>query len=147
MSKVLFSNLGDKTSDKIFSVVLIAVLIVGGYFGIKFLISRIKNTMLSTREELNTEMSKGGKLSYSDSQFVVFADKLYLSMKGVGTDEETIFAVFNSMNTKADVLKLVIAFGVRDNESLSQWISGDLSFSDISKINKILTTKGIDYNF
>ncbi|MCL2132291.1 MAG: hypothetical protein FWH36_07570 [Lentimicrobiaceae bacterium] len=67
-------------------------------------------------------------------------------MKGLGTDTSAVYAVFNAMNNKADVLKLVSAFGIRDNEDLGQFMGGETLLS-VSKINTTLATKGIDYQF
>jgi hypothetical protein len=116
------------------------------------------------------ELGKQGIVpSYGQSQYESFVLKLVLAMDGCGTDEQSIFNVFEAMKNKADVLKLISVFGVRfyqpcaatspisyskwlyDNESfgggLSTWLEYDLTNSEIQKINAILSKKSIDFKF
>lgn len=116
------------------------------------------------------ELSKQGVVpSYGQSQYESFVLKLVLAMDGCGTDEESVYRVFEAMKNKADVLSLIKTFGVRfyqpcaasspisytkwlyDNESfgggLSTWLSYDLTGSEIQKINAILSKKTIDFKF
>lgn len=86
-------------------------------------------------------------LSYNEADYTVFANKLYSAMKGLGTDEDAIFSVFQLMNTESDVRQLINAFGTKKGETLSQWLLGDLSTADIAKINGILAYNGINYRF
>lgn len=86
-------------------------------------------------------------LSYNEADYTVFANKLYAAMKGLGTDEDAIFSVFQLMNTESDVRQLINAFGTKKGETLSQWLLGDLSTADIAKINGILAYNGINYRF
>ena len=63
------------------------------------------------------------------------------------------------MKTRDDVLSLVDAFGQRKSQeawfgmaggqmlTLPQWISEDMSASEIAKINNILSGKNINYRF
>lgn len=107
--------------------------------------------------------------SYGQSQYESFCLKLVLSMDGCGSDEQSIYNVFEAMKNKADVLTLIKTFGVRfyqpcaasspisytkwlyDNESfgggLSTWLSYDLTDGEIQKINSILSKKSIDFKF
>lgn len=116
------------------------------------------------------DLSKQGVVeSYGRSQYESYVLKLVLAMDGCGSDEQSIFNVFEAMKNKADVLKLIEVFGVRfyqpcaatspisytrwlyDNESfggsLSSWLEYDLTNSEIAKINAILSKKGIDFKF
>jgi len=151
-------NIIDKTEGVIsnpkralaFGIVCLVIVILFFVFKnqITNLIQKIK-LKNNANQELNEEIAGGGNLSYTQSQFVSFANKLYDSMKGLGTDRDTIRYVFNCMQTKADVLKLVQVFGVRDGETLSQWLKGDSWWfkNIIKEINQILSKKGIDYQF
>ena len=49
--------------------------------------------------------------------------------------------------TEATFIKLIAKFGVQKDENLSQWLRGDLNYSEINKVNNLLKTKGIDYTF
>jgi len=131
---------------------IICLVIVALFFILKNqitnLIQKLKNKA-DSNAELNEEISSGGSLSYTQAQYVSFANKLYDSMKGFGTNRDGIRYVFNSMNTKADVLKLIQVFGMRDGETLAQWLKGETWFfkNITGEINQILSSKGIDYRF
>lgn len=78
--------------------------------------------------------------SYTAAQYKAFADTMQGAMKGAGTwEEEDIEEVFNGMQHDLDVYLLIDAFGVRDEENLATWLSGD---GMTSRINNVLKTKG-----
>lgn len=107
--------------------------------------------------------------SYSQTQYVSFVSTLVEAMNDCGTNEEKIFNVFRAMNNKADVLKLISAFGVRYYQpcpgdqpisytlslfndkryggNLPTWLAYDLTSGEIKKINDILSKKGINFKF
>jgi hypothetical protein len=145
-SKSMFSFLGGSVKEQIFSLVLILLLCVVAYFGIKKLVMFFKSMQFAEKNELNDLLVSGQKLSYPESQYKVFADKLYVAMKGLGTDRDAVYNVFNAMVNKADLMKLITSFGVRDGETLAEWMNGE-TFLSIDNINKILSNKGIDYTF
>jgi hypothetical protein len=133
-------------------------LILGGTIGgsillaikMKSIIENIKarkkeNTLFKDQQSLN----KGGQVpSYQDTQYNVFADTLYQSMKGVGTYEEEVAGVMYKMKNDIDILKLIQAFGTRGGFSLSEWIADDFDQEDKAfYINDILQRKGIKYRF
>ena len=51
------------------------------------------------------------------------------------------------MQSRSDVLQLIKVFGVKDGETLTEWINYDLSASEIDKNNTILATNDINYSF
>lgn len=127
--------------------VIVIILIVVFWNRIKGLFETLLN-----KGGLNAELEEhinqtGESPTLSGLQFNLLANKLYNAMKGVGTDEDTIFACFNSLNNTADCLKLIAVFGTKDGETLDQWIRGDLSSWEISRLNKNLSNKGIAYQF
>lgn len=85
--------------------------------------------------------------SYTDGQYNQFAQVLYSAMEGIGTDEEAVFRIIGYMKKDIDVAKLIVAYGVKGDETLGAWLQGDLSSSDMNKVNQILTSKGIKYQF
>lgn len=87
------------------------------------------------------------KLSFSNSEYQSMADKVYKAVKGVGTDEDAIFEVFQRIRTNSDVLKLKSVFGVRDGMDLDEWIQDDLSDEDIDQINGYLRQRNISITF
>lgn len=120
-------------------------------------------------QELAALAAQGITPSMSVSQSEGLCQQLVQAMTGCGTDEDSVYAVFQQMQSKADVLQLVNTFGVRYYQpcvwtspvsyaiwqandqayggGLSTWLGYDMSTSEIGKINAILTGKGIDYSF
>lgn len=119
--------------------------------------------------ELATLSQQGVYPSYSDSQFQVFVDALVQAMTGCDTDEDSIYNVFRQLRNEADVRKLITQFGVQfyqpcawsspisysiwqfDDQhyggGLATWLGYDLSSDNISEINGILMSNGINYQF
>jgi len=146
--KDIFGFLGGDVTTKIFATILIIVIIALLIWQGKRITTWFKNYKKVTQEkdELSALKAGGVQVSYSQSQFNTFADKLHQAMKGPGTNTTNVYAVFNAMNNKADVLELIKAFGVRDKDNLVEYMSKEWLLS-IPNINKILATKGIDYQF
>jgi hypothetical protein len=119
--------------------------------------------------ELAVLAQQGVHPSYSDSQFQVFVDTLVQAMTGCGTDEDSIYSVFHQLRNEADIRKLIAQFGVQfyqpcvwtspisysiwqvDDQhyggGLATWLGYDLSSDNISEINGILRSNGINYQF
>jgi hypothetical protein len=105
------------------------------------------------------DISKSQKQSYNSSQYASWADSLGEAMSGLGTDEKKIFDIFNKMKNTLDILLLIKAFGIREYTddrvfvfntkptNLNQWIALELSESDVKELNKILSSKGIGFQF
>ena len=96
--------------------------------------------------EMNREI-QSTDITLTQAQFNACASKLYGAMKGWGSDEGKIYAVFEEMNTRSDVLQLIKTFGIKDSQNLNEWLHDDLSAKEIAHINEILSTKGINYSF
>lgn len=113
---------------------------------------KIKNTLRDTIQnsklvdEANKEIDANA-VTLTQSQLLTLCDKLYRAMKGIGTNEQAIFEVFQAINSRSDLLMLIKIFGVRDGETLKQWLYSDLNNSEIQKINYIIESKGINYKF
>lgn len=121
------------------------------------------------KNELDALRLSGVKASYSQSQYQSFATKIVIALDSCGNNEKSVYNVFENMKNKADLLNLISAFGVRyyqpcaatepvayarylvDSKTyggnLTAWLNHDLNESEISKINNILGSKGIDYKF
>lgn len=108
------------------------------------LVDAVHNKQLA--DSLNEEIDTN-QLTITQAQFNTYASSLYAAMEGAGTDEDKIYAVFRAMKTRADVLQLIKTFGVKDGETLTEWLHGDLSASEIEKINTILAGNNINYSF
>lgn len=126
---------------------VVIILLVIFWNKIKSLFEAITNKG-ALNSELQEHMQETGESpTLSNATFNLLANKLYTAMKGIGTDENTIYSVFNQLNNTADVYKLIAVFGTKDGETLDQWIRGDLGYFELKKLNKILVNKGIAYSF
>lgn len=139
-------------NPKIMISIGIIVLIVGIIIAIFW--KKIKNAIDDAKQKRDYEQKVDEienftqkKPSYPDSYYATFADQLYAAMDGWGTDEESIYNVMYKIKNDVDYMKLVEAFGVRDSESLSEWISGDCNTKEINEINSILKNNGVSMGF
>ena len=121
-------------------VVAIVILLVVKYKD--KLTDTLKNRELA--ESLNEEINQDD-ITLTQMQLNTFASSLYAAMDGAGTDEDKIYNVFRAMGTRSDVLQLIKTFGVKDGETLTEWLYGDLSSKEIDKINSILANNNINY--
>lgn len=76
------------------------------------------------------EKEQGKNLTFPKSQYQNFADKIKQAFdpygfSGYGTDETSIYRVFNQLKTNDDFLELQKAFGVRKYIDYSDTIFGD----------------------
>jgi len=65
-------------------------------------------------------------LEQTDLDYKSLASRLEKAMKGMGTDNDEVFAVLHNIDTKEQFNNLVKAFGIRDGQNLNQWIAGDI---------------------
>ena len=133
-------------------------IVIGGLLGLLALVvivllfikyrSKFKDLITNAKlvNSLETEI-KTDDITFTQTQFNAFASALYAAMDGAGTDEQKIYNVFRQMQSRSDVLQLIKVFGVKDGETLTEWINDDLSASEIEKINTILATNDINYSF
>ncbi|MBK7362997.1 MAG: hypothetical protein IPJ01_11935 [Micavibrio sp.] len=117
-----------------------------------------EESLKDTNKDLKN-LTKYQKPSYLPSQYGAFGDSLYEAMNGMGSDENEIYDVFRKMKNTMDVLLLIQAFGIRDYTddrvfvfnvkpmNLNQWISVELKTSEKEELNKILSSKGIKFQF
>jgi 3-oxoacyl-ACP reductase-like protein len=118
-------------------------------------------TSVEVAEETKKELAKldreGTRKSYGASQYTMWADQIYAAIITSNpfnpTDEDSIYRIFGLMKNLADVVTLIQAFGVRRIEystrggGLGVQLQGDLTDSEILKLNKILSDKNINYKF
>ena len=105
-------------------------------------------------------------LSYLDADYKIMADQIYtyLTEAGImnggfmGVNQKGIYAVMEKMYTKADIYKLIDAFGQRELRAPYKLLGKKLhtlptAFSEIlfkderKKIAKILSEKGLEFPF
>ena len=97
--------------------------------------------------------------TFPDSAYQGWANQILAAITDCGTDEDTIYRIFENMKNEADLQKLITAFGVREFKgcfsayfakekgSLSYALNYELSNSELSKVNNILKSKNINYRF
>lgn len=110
---------------------------------------KIKDTIKtsSVDKELKEEIKTAGDGQMSQANIRQTADILYQAMEGWGTDEQAIYDAFTRIHTYADLVKVISAFGIRDDKTLPQYIVSELSTSERRKLNNIIASNGIDYAF
>jgi hypothetical protein len=102
-----------------------------------------------------SELAKKGILpTLSDSQIQGLVSRITAAAAGqnfAGTDEKAIYSAFALLKNDADFNKLVIAFGEQRKSfsfavaDLYGFVSSELDDSEITYLNKLLTTKGLSY--
>lgn len=153
------SNL-DKLVDNPKKILIIVIIVVIVAVVVWIMWSRISRLIaqltgkIQDNAELNNHITQTGEtLSFSDTEYRNMANKLeeafYGSwLFGAGTDENAVYAVFNRLNNKADLLKLVAAYGTdKNSRTLNQALQSELTNSELAHVNNILTNKGIYYQF
>ena len=122
-------------------VIVVVVIIIILYFVWSFY-QQGKNKVKNTAQVLALQ-AEGVTASFSPAKYNSLANTLETAMSGWGTDEQAIFNVFSQLINDLDFIKLDSAFGIRESEDMVGWLKGDLSSSDIGKINQQLSNKGL----
>ena len=161
----------SQTTQSIFNVIpkefRISLAVIGG----GFLAYKIYKKMNPSQEEVQEEQMEkeaktikdpttgktvtcSGKLSYSLSQYKAYAESLYDAFfKTMGTDESAVYSIINKMNNECDLRQLIADFGLRRQEwtfkdySLDWFMRDELDKDELSYVNRILSTKKINYQF
>lgn len=144
---------------------IISVAVVGGVGYLVYkLLQKAKQSQSSEAKqgkEVEKELEKEtSKQTYPTSQYYQMANKIESAGHDIGTDEESMYAVFRKIKTNRDFLMLQKAFGVRDYTGdilpffitrnrldLQGWIVNELSSSEVAKINAILRNNKVNYSF
>lgn len=138
-----------KGIDKTVLYVIIGLIILSIVIGLTFFgpSKEDKDHERVVKSELDKLRARGITPNYPDIDYFEFANVLYNSMEGAGTDEDSVFRIIYKIRNEADWYKLVQAFGVRDGLSLTGWVQNDFSTSDIAKLNNELFKAGIGKKF
>jgi hypothetical protein len=144
---------------------LISVAVVGGVGYLVYkLLQKAKESQspegIEAKEIENELRIDTSKQSYPLSQYSQMAQKIEAAGHDIGTDEESIYAVFRKIKSNKDFLLLKKAFGVRDYTGdilpfmitrnrldLQGWIVNELSSSEVKKVNAILKNNKVGYSF
>lgn len=128
--------------------VLLAAVVIYLVLKTKGVSSKIADTEANQKlvDDLNSEIASD-QITLTQAQFNSYASTLYMAMKGPGTAENKIYEVFRNLSSRSDVLQLIKTFGIKNGESLNDWLNEDLSANEVDKINQILSGNGINYKF
>lgn len=125
---------------------VLAVIIIGVIIYKKSIkLKDVKNSN-EVIDKVNNEID-ANDLTLTTVQLATISQKLYDAMAGWGTDTDAVYDAFALANTRSDVLAIIGTFGVREGETLSEWLYGDLSGSEIMHLNSVIASKGINYKF
>ena len=73
--------------------------------------------------------------------------KTAFGMWGAATDEDAVYDVFETINTRSELLKIISVFGVHKNHTLNEWMTKELNQKELEHVQEILESKGIVYTF
>lgn len=66
---------------------------------------------------------------------------------GAATDEDAVYDVFETINTRSELLKIISVFGVHKDHTLNEWMTKELNQKELQHVQEILESKGIVYTF
>lgn len=136
--------------------VVIIVILVLNYLYKKLIKQTPPPAPVPAKKDLDKLADKNIKPTYSETQFSAWSEKLAQALNYFNTDETAVYSIFKKLNNEADLVKLIQVFGVRSIETapfigedatLPQAIQQEMDADEIEKVNKILQSKGINYNF
>ena len=80
-----------------------------------------------------------------ESWFEAKADQVYVAMKGWGTNPHVIYRALKALGNYDDWLQLNIAFGEKDKQGLTTWLSVELDGWEIDEVRSILKKIYVSY--
>lgn len=112
----------------------------------KFLVNELNQAQ---QEHINSLEIIQNEVSIPNAEMSNLVAKLKAAFGnwGWGTDEDAVYDVFESVNSRSDVLALVNAFGVYDDHTLNEWMNKELNSEELAHVQEILASKGIVYIF
>lgn len=110
------------------------------------------NKLKPTEDLTKSIKLDASKLSYANSQYVLYASQLYTAMVGAGTDTDTIMRVLGALRTSEDWNALLKAFGTRSvkklwgysfSGTLIDWLTDELTAKELQAVNEVLAKIGV----
>lgn len=87
------------------------------------------------------------KATLSEAALRAIASKIKSSWHWYNDEENKIYAAFEQLGNYSDLLLVIQYYGLNGKNSLEDDITQRLSANEIAKINAILNSKGINFNF
>lgn len=118
----------------------------------------LKQEIKDLKQQEEIQRRAGQVPSYTDYQYQVYADALFVALKGATEDEQDFLPVMKAMKKDIDVTKLIQAFGTRDVSSSWNYFPENHTLpSAIAKyfvdweleeyVNKPLRSNGVKFQF
>ena len=130
--------------------VVAIIIIVVAVFAWKYVKGAIGNTITEKQQEhINSLEINQEEVTLPKTELNNLVSKLKTAFGkyGWGTDEDQVYAVFEAINNRSELLSLISAFGVYKDHTLGEWISEELNDSELEHVQNILSAKGIVYTF
>ncbi len=127
--------------------IVVAVIVITSKL-ISYVKGNVRNAMLTieANQEIDTSL-----LEMTDTDRRTCVSKLrvgfYSGLWGCSEDEDVIYAAFEMIPTRSDLLMVIKDFGVYKDMNLMEHINKLLSQEEIEHINGILIAKQINYTF
>lgn len=105
-----------------------------------------QNSQSSTNDlsiEVDNNIDSQNDLEIRLKYFNILAEGLYEAMDGIGTYYNEIEKIMSQLNSDEDWNLLNSSFGRKEGYTMLQWLKGDLSDSEIEKINLLLRRNGL----
>lgn len=116
--------------------------------------------LLSDAAARELATGSAGQPSISQTEAEALSANIVQASNDCGTDEDAIYAAFDALQSRADLLLLIKTYAVRvyhacfDGDffkdtprNLAETLTSELSSSGIGRVNTILQSKGIDFTF
>lgn len=139
-AKNYFSDITDNVYFKIGLIIVIAIVLFLIYRWLKnmVLFGIGDETTADAGQHINTS-----ELSFSNVEFAGKAATIERAATGLGTDEDAIFTVLESLQTSSDFYKLVQVYGVRRELNLIETLIDEFDDSEMQKTRSILENIGV----
>lgn len=152
MDKIKIATIMANPKTKIIVIAVITALIIALGILIYKKLTKVSDNVIdaAANNKLIQEANKSivvSDITIPQDQFDFYASKLYTSMKGPGTNEKAIYAVFEALTSRSDVMQLIKTYGLKDNMTLVEWINSELNAKELEHLNSILSSKSIQLQF
>ena len=141
---------GDKTKIAVWSAIGIVVLVLLIYLLVKF--TKVGKTISEKITAAQNEKIFANEIDLDEvtntkaqRETLIAKLKTAFGLYGWGTDEDSVYEVFEALDTRSDVLSLYKEFGIYEGHSLTEWINKELSLEERQHVQEILNSKGITY--
>ena len=123
----------------VWAVVIVLVLIVGIAIYKYIQGDKSEDIVDDAADEINDK-----NLTYNEAWYSGAAERIFKAFDGIGTDDDEVFAVIESLQTPDDWYKLIVEFDVREASignfkgNLLGWLSDELDASEKKRLSEHL---------